>query len=154
VALSLARASLHALLKHPPKENEMNTSEVTGSTGTDGSAAQSAAAGMARNGGGFMAARRDPESVRSELTHLKSELDNLVSKADTMGEQELFQAHDQIMSQFSSMRHAARGMASQATRQLKTGVDATSGYVKDNPMQSVTVAAAVGLALGMLMSRS
>ena len=92
--------------------------------------------------------------MRSDLTQLKSELDTLVSKADTMGEQELLQAHDQIMSQFSSMRHAARGMASQASRQLKTGVDATSGYVKDKPMQSVTVAAAVGLALGMLMSRS
>ena len=58
-----------------------------------------------------------------------------------------------MMSQFSSMRHAARGMATQATRQLNRSVDVTTDYVKDKPMQSVAVAAGLGLAIGMLFMR-
>ena len=120
--------------------------------GMDGSSrAQSGSS--SRFGTGLMRAKRDPETMRSELSSLKAELDTLVSKAASMGEQELAEAHDQIMSQFSSMRHAARGMAAQATRQLKGGVDVTSDYVKEKPMQSVGMAAGIGLLLGMLLAR-
>ena len=109
--------------------------------------------GMSSGRSGFMGGKRDPETMRNQLASLKTDLDDLVSRAGTLGETELAQAHDQIMSQFSSMRHAARGMASQASKQFKSSVDVTSGYVKDKPMQSVGVATVIGLALGMLLAR-
>lgn len=131
----------------------MNASDVTpGQTESDNPAG-SAGTGRKGNGAGFMSGRRDAESLRSQLASLKTELDSLVQRAMTMGDDELSHAHDEIMARFSSMRHAARGMATQASRQLKTGVDVTTGYVQEKPMQSVGVAAAVGMALGLLLSR-
>ena len=109
--------------------------------------------GMSSGRSGFMGGKRDPETMRNQLTSLKKDLDELMSRAGTLGETELAQAHDQIMSQFSSMRHAARGMASQASKQIKSSVNVTSDYVKDKPMQSVSVAAVAGLVVGMLMAR-
>jgi ElaB/YqjD/DUF883 family membrane-anchored ribosome-binding protein len=57
------------------------------------------------------------------------------------------------MAQFSSMRYAAKGLASEASRQLNRGVETTTEYVKDRPMQSVAVAVGTGLLLGMLLRR-
>lgn len=133
----------------------MNATSATTENGKGmdgGSASKSGAA--ARFGAGFKGSRRDAETLRAGLSSLKEELDSLMSRAATMGEEELGQAYNQIVSQFSSMRHAARGMAAQASKQFKGGVDVTSGYVKDKPMQSVGVAAGIGLLLGMLIARS
>jgi ElaB/YqjD/DUF883 family membrane-anchored ribosome-binding protein len=40
-----------------------------------------------------------------------------------------------------------------ATEQARAAVQATEGYVRDNPWQAVGVAALVGIALGLLISR-
>ena len=40
-----------------------------------------------------------------------------------------------------------------ARRRAQEMTDATEGYVRDNPWQSVGIAAGVGLLLGLLMSR-
>ena len=106
-----------------------------------------------RDGAGLMGARRSAASLRDDLSHMKDDLDSLVSRAVSMSDQELSEAHSQMMSQFSSMRHAARGMAAEATRQLNRSVDVTTDYVKEIPMQSVAVAASLGLAIGMLFMR-
>jgi ElaB/YqjD/DUF883 family membrane-anchored ribosome-binding protein len=58
-----------------------------------------------------------------------------------------------MMAKFSSVRYAARGMASEASRQLNRSVETTTEYVKEKPMQSVAVAAGAGLLLGMLFKR-
>jgi ElaB/YqjD/DUF883 family membrane-anchored ribosome-binding protein len=149
--LHAMRDAARASTMQPTKDSEMNASDVTPGQ----SESESGVAGIGRkgNGAGFLGGRRDAESLRNQLSHLKTELDSLVQRATTMGDEELSQAHDEIMARFSSMRHAARGMATQASRQLKSGVDVTTGYVQEKPMQSVTVAAAVGIALGLLMSR-
>lgn len=131
------------------------TSE-NGRDASSGSAPGTAATGAPSktgNGAGFMGARRDAASLRSDLTQLKSDLDALMGRASSMSDQELSEAHDRILSQFSSMRHAARGMAAEASRQLTRSVDVTTDYVKDKPMQSVAVAAGLGLFLGMLLRR-
>ena len=57
------------------------------------------------------------------------------------------------MAKFSSVRYAARGIASEASRQFSRGVETTTGYVKEKPMQSVAVAVGTGLLLGMLFRR-
>ena len=91
--------------------------------------------------------------MREELTNLKSDLDALMSHASTLTEHELREARDRILARFSSMRHAARGVAEQAGRQFSQGRDMTVDYVRDKPLQSVAIAAGAGLLLGLLFRR-
>ena len=99
------------------------------------------------------AARRTSATLRSELSNLKNDLDALVSRSSNLSDEELGQAHAQLMAKFSSVRSAARGMASEAGRQLNRSMETTTEYVKEKPMQSVAVAIGTGLLLGMLFRR-
>jgi ElaB/YqjD/DUF883 family membrane-anchored ribosome-binding protein len=92
--------------------------------------------------------------LRDELSTLKSDLDALMSHSSTLTENELQEARDRILARFSSMRYAARGIAEQATRQLSHSRDMTVDYVKDKPLQSVALAAGLGLLIGALLRRS
>jgi ElaB/YqjD/DUF883 family membrane-anchored ribosome-binding protein len=125
-------------------------------TTTNGSDKVSASAGIARGAYNETRgmAKRTAASLRSELSNLKNDLDSLVNRAASLSDDELSQAHTQLMAKFSSVRYAAKGIASEASRQLNRGVETTTEYVKDKPMQSVAVAVGTGLLLGMLFKRS
>lgn len=99
------------------------------------------------------ATQRSAATLRSELSSLKNDLDSLVNRASSLSDDELTQAHAQLMAKFSSVRYAAKGIASEASRQLNRSVETTTEYVKDKPMQSVAVAVGTGLLLGMLFKR-
>ncbi len=119
-------------------------SETTGLHKDRDSSASTASAG----GLGGKATR-----LRDDLSNLKSDLDALLSHASTLNENELREARDRILARFSSMRYAARGIADQAGRQISQGREMTVDYVRDKPLQSVAIAAGVGLVLGALMRR-
>lgn len=91
--------------------------------------------------------------LRDELSSLKSDLDALLLHASTLSESELREARDRIVARFSSMRYAAKGIAEQAGRQLSQGRDVTADYVREKPLQSVALAAGVGMLLGALLRR-
>ena len=91
--------------------------------------------------------------LREELSNLKSDLDALMSHASTLTENELIEARDRIMTRFSSMRYAARGLADQAGKQINQGMDVTVDYVRERPLQSVAIAAGVGALMGLLLTR-
>ena len=91
--------------------------------------------------------------LREELSNLKNDLDALMLHASTLSESELREARDRIMTSFSSMRHAAKGIAEQATRQLSLGRDVTADYVRERPLQSVLVAAGMGMLIGVFLRR-
>lgn len=95
--------------------------------------------------------RKTGEALRTELSNLKSDLDDLLSRATGMTETELSREHARLMTKFSSVRSAARGMAAEANRQLNQGVEVTTDYVKQKPLQSVAVATGFGLLLGVLL---
>lgn len=128
----------------------METNNPTSQSGNG-----SAVAGAAKTlyGDTKAAAQRTAATLRGELTRLKDDLDSLVSRAASMSDEELSQAHAQLMAKFSSIRYAAKGVASEATRQINRGVETTNQYVKERPMQSVGFAVGVGLLLGLLFSR-
>lgn len=92
--------------------------------------------------------------MRDELSMLKSDLDALMSHSSTLNDNELQEARDRILARFSSMRYAARGIAEQATKQFSQGRDITVDYVKHKPLQSVAIAAGVGLLIGAMLRRS
>ncbi|CAM8653383.1 ElaB Uncharacterized conserved protein [Oxalobacteraceae bacterium] len=91
--------------------------------------------------------------LREELSNLKNDLDALMLHASTLSESELREARDRIMARFSSMRHAAKGIAEQATQQLSLGRDVTADYVRERPLQSVLVAAGMGMLIGAILRR-
>ena len=91
--------------------------------------------------------------IREDLANLKSDLDALMSHASTLSENELHEARERILARFSSVRFSARGIAEQASRQFNQGRDITVDYVRDKPLQSVAIAAGVGLLIGSMMRR-
>ena len=91
---------------------------------------------------------RTGESLRQDLTKLKTDLDTLLAQASNLSERELSDAYARMMTKFSSMRFAA-----EATRQINQGVDKTTDYVKAKPLQSVAMAAGLGMMLGILIAR-
>jgi ElaB/YqjD/DUF883 family membrane-anchored ribosome-binding protein len=91
--------------------------------------------------------------LRDELSSLKGDLDALMLHASTLSESELREARDRIVARFSSMRYAAKGIAEQASRQLSQGRDVTADYVREKPLQSVALAAGVGMLIGALLRR-
>lgn len=122
----------------------------TGSTptGSTGSAGQKAFDDSTTAG------RQSRTSLREELANLKSDLDTLMSHAATLTDRELSDARDRLMTKFGSMRESAKGMASKAGDQLSQGMDVTTEYVKEKPIQSVAIAAGIGLLLGALLRGS
>ena len=76
-----------------------------------------------------------------------------MSHASTLSESELLEARDRIMARFSSMRHAAKGIVEQAGRQLNLGREVTADYVRERPLQSILVAAGMGVLIGTLLRR-
>jgi ElaB/YqjD/DUF883 family membrane-anchored ribosome-binding protein len=133
------------------KERFMETNYSSGTPGNGSDKASAAAKGMYNEAKGT--AQKTAATLRSELSNLKTDLDSLVSRAPSLSDDELNQAHARLMAQFSSLRYAAKGIASEASRQLNRGVETTTEYVKDRPMQSVAVAVGTGLLLGMLFKR-
>ncbi|MGE5622798.1 MAG: glycine zipper domain-containing protein [Bacillota bacterium] len=130
----------------------METTNLSTGNGSDKmSSAGSAAKTMYSDAKG--SAQRVGATLRSELSSLKNDLDALMSRAPSLSDDELSQAHTQLMAKFSSMRYAAKGLANEASRQFNRGMESTTEYVKDKPMQSLAVAAGAGLLLGLLFKR-
>ena len=125
-----------------------------GSSGMGADSSGMGSSGSSAMGGSSMSMGSEGSggsNLRDELSNLKRDLDDLVSRATSLSDRELSDARDKMMMKFSSMRHAARGMADQARTQINQGVDVTSDYVKEKPLQSVAIAAGVGLLIGALM---
>jgi len=146
----------------------------TGTTATgNGSTATTAQTSGSSYSAGMGTSQGNTAALRSDLTSLKSDLDALVNRSASMSDEELSAEHARLMAKFSSVRHAARGIASEATRQFSRsmetatqqfnrametgteqfnrGMETTTEYVKEKPMQSVAVAVGTGLLLGLLM---
>lgn len=92
-------------------------------------------------------------TLRAELSNLKSDIDALMERASSLTDRELSESRDKLISKFSSMRHAAKGVAAEASRQMHHGVDVTTDYVKEKPLQSVAIATGIGLLLGAVLRR-
>jgi len=104
-------------------------------------------------------------NLREELSNLKSDLDTLVARASSLTDRQLKEARDRLMSKFGSMRHSAKNMAAdykniasdysqQISQQFSQGMDTTADYVRDKPLQSVAIAAGVGLLIGAMLRRN
>lgn len=135
----------------PPDQSDVNFESGSAGVSGGGDYAQSASNRAADTY--ESSSQQRGQSLRSELLNLQSELNSLVSRAASLSEAELSQAYVKLMSRFGSIRFAAKGMAQQASQQFNQGVEVTTTYVKDRPLQSVAIATGVGLVLGILAGR-
>jgi ElaB/YqjD/DUF883 family membrane-anchored ribosome-binding protein len=92
-------------------------------------------------------------TLRGDLQTLKSDLDTLLAHATELTDAELTEAHERILTKFSSLRQTAKGIALQATRQFNHGVEVTTDYVKEKPVQSIALAVGFGALLGIIVGR-
>lgn len=92
-------------------------------------------------------------TLRNDLQTLKSDLDTLLSHASELTDIELNEAHERILNKFGTMRQAAKGLAAQAGRQFNHGVEVTTDYVKEKPVQSIALAVGFGTLLGIIIGR-
>lgn len=92
-------------------------------------------------------------TLRTDLQTLKDDLDVLLAHAAELTDVELNEAHERILTKFSSLRHAAKGIAAQASRQFDHGVEATTDYVRGKPVQSIALAIGFGALLGIIIGR-
>jgi ElaB/YqjD/DUF883 family membrane-anchored ribosome-binding protein len=91
--------------------------------------------------------------LRDELSNLKSDLDALMTRTSSLSEKEGREAREKIISRFNSTKSAMKEFASDTSQQVHEGVEQASDYVQKRPVQSVLLAAVVGLALGALLRR-
>lgn len=92
-------------------------------------------------------------TLREDLQTLKTDLDTLLGHAAELTDVELHDAQARILAKFSSLRFAAKGIAVEAGRQFNHGVEVTTGYVKEKPIQSIALAVGFGALLGVIIGR-
>ncbi|GGC76221.1 DUF883 family protein [Undibacterium terreum] len=94
-------------------------------------------------------------SVASEeMMKLKADLDDLISRLPSLSDIDLTAAKEKLLEQVAAAKEAANQASSTAREKLNQGVEVAGGYVKEKPLQSVAVAAGVGILIGMLIARS
>lgn len=91
--------------------------------------------------------------AQQEVTGLRADLDNLLANLASYSELELIAAKENILAKVEATKVAARGVTADVSQQFNRGVDVTTDYVKERPLQSVGIAAAIGVLVGMLISR-
>lgn len=91
--------------------------------------------------------------AKEEMSSLRADLDDLTSRLYSLSESELIAAKEKILAKIESTKVVAKGVAADVTEQINHGVGVTTDYVKERPLQSVAVAAGIGILLGMLISR-
>ena len=121
----------------------LNENDATAG-GTTGTGAHDATSGSTQN---------LSSKMRSELSNLKRDLDDLMSRASSMSDMDLNDARALLMEKYASMQQSVKSMATEAQKQFSHGADLTSDYVKERPLQSVAIAAGVGLLLGAILRR-
>ena len=89
----------------------------------------------------------------SEMSNLRDELDDLISRMPSLSDVDLEEAKDKLMEKMASAKVVAKIVAADARKHFNDGVDCSRGYVKEHPLQAVGYAAAIGFLLGLLVSR-
>ena len=114
-------------------------------------AAQAEAKNAANHAG--RAARKTGEAASDEISNLKADLDDLISRIPGLSDVDLEEAKEKLMAKIASTRESARDMADDAREQIHHGIECSEDYVKEHPMQSVGYAALAGFLLGLLITR-
>ena len=99
------------------------------------------------------AGRRVGSVASEELSNLRADLDDLISRIPNLSDIDLEEAKAKLMDKIAATREAARDMADDARQQFDEGVECSRHYVQEHPLQSVGYGAAIGFLVGLLITR-
>jgi len=99
------------------------------------------------------AGRRVGSVASEELSNLRADLDDLISRIPSLSDIDLEEAKAKLMDKIAATREAARDMADDARQQFDEGEECSRHYVQEHPLQSVGYGAAIGFLVGLLITR-
>jgi ElaB/YqjD/DUF883 family membrane-anchored ribosome-binding protein len=103
------------------------------------------------------AARRAGQEIgaatRTEFNNILSDLQDLAARAGKASGRELAVLREQMSDKLSVAKDKVGALTGDAADAARKGIDVTGRTIQGRPFQSVAVAAIVGFAIGMLVSR-
>ncbi|SFW18094.1 YqjD family protein [Nitrosovibrio sp. Nv17] len=116
--------------------------------------AQRAGASASRVGSAARSAgKRVSDVAGEELSNLRADLSDLISRISSLSEAEVEEAKERLLEKIAAGRETASELVNDARNQFEHGVECSRDYVKEHPIQSVGYAALTGLLLGLLIAR-
>ena len=136
-------------MEHDNSTDNMNDLQAAGKN-----AAKRAGAAAQRVGNAARSAGSEVGEVASdELSNLRADLDDLISRIPSLSDIDLERAKERLMNKIADTREAAEDLAYDAREQLDYSVECTRDCIKEHPLQSVGYAAGLGFLLGLLLTR-
>ncbi|WP_422011031.1 DUF883 family protein [Roseateles sp.] len=96
---------------------------------------------------------RAKEKLAADFHAVMSDIDALMKATGSQAEGEAKALRDRISDRLDSAKEKLLDAQHEAVQRAKAAATATDDYVHDNPWQAIGVAAAIGLALGVLIGR-
>jgi ElaB/YqjD/DUF883 family membrane-anchored ribosome-binding protein len=93
------------------------------------------------------------DQLVSDLKTVMRDAEALLKATSTQTGERIQQVRAQAEQSLEQARTRLNEIEQEALRRAQEMANATEGYVRDNPWQSVGIAAGVGLLLGLLLSR-
>jgi len=93
------------------------------------------------------------EHLRAELKNLADTLEEVLSTSGEKSKVELEKLHSKAHSALKITRERLGESGERIAQTTREAADRTDVYVRDNPWTSVGIGAAVGVVLGVLLSR-
>jgi ElaB/YqjD/DUF883 family membrane-anchored ribosome-binding protein len=102
--------------------------------------------------------RKTPTSVSQdqlleEFQALVRDTERLLQHSASLAGEQAEELREQIRSSLGRARNTLHNAEDAIQARGKAAIDATEGYVQTHPWQTLGIAAAIGLLLGMLISR-
>lgn len=118
--------------------------ETNGRTTT----ATSDLASAARNAGEELGS-----ATKVEFNNIMSDLQDLVRRAGSLSGHELTALRQQMSEKLGLAKEKLSHLSEDATGMAHKGVDNTEKVIREHPLQAVGIAAFIGVAVGILLSR-
>ncbi|PTT88246.1 DUF883 domain-containing protein [Pelomonas sp. HMWF004] len=93
------------------------------------------------------------EKLAADFRAVMDDIDALMSATTDKAEGEAKALRARIRERLDGAKERLADAQHEAVRKAKEAADATNDYVHENPWQAIGVAAAIGLALGVLIGR-
>ena len=93
------------------------------------------------------------ERLASDFRMVMDDIDKLMKAGGSEAEAEMHSLRERISERLDAARERAADVQEEAVARAKRAAHATDDYVHTHPWQTAGVAAAIGLALGVLIGR-
>jgi ElaB/YqjD/DUF883 family membrane-anchored ribosome-binding protein len=93
------------------------------------------------------------DKLAADFRDVMSDIDALLNTASTRTEVEATALRERIVERLEAAKGRVADAQHEAIERAKRAAETTDHYVHDHPWQAVGVAAAVGLAIGVLIGR-